>query len=87
MLNAIFFIKNHVKGIIYIHSLGFLPSFLKIYNFARIKIIALWKSILWMTVIFNSVMVLLITNTTDLMLWWAVILSGTILTKKHIIKL
>lgn len=76
-------------GVIYllIIILCALSSFLKIYNYARIRLVTLWKSILWMAVIFNSVIVLLVVNTTDLMLWWAVILSGTILTKNQIIKL
>lgn len=62
-------------------------SFLKVYKYARLRLIPLWIFILWATVIFNSVTILFVVNTTDLMLWWAVILSGAILTKNQIIKL
>lgn len=40
-----------------------------------------WVSLLWMSLIFNTLVVVFLTNTTDLMLWWAVLLSGSIINK------
>ena len=70
-------------GIIYflIIVLCAITSILKILNYALLKLIPFWKAILWSTIIFNSIVVLFVVNVTDLMLWWAVILSGTILSK------
>jgi len=58
-------------------------SILKILNYALLKHIPFWKAILWATIIFNSIVVLFVVNVTDSMLWWAVILSGTILSRKN----
>jgi len=76
-------------GIIYFMIIIFcaISSIFKFLNFAQSKLIPLWKTILWITVIINSIFVLFVVNVTDLMLWWAVILSGTIITKKKIIDL
>ena len=48
------------------------------------NIISLRSLFICLVVIINSFLVLFITNTTDLMLWWAVILSGCIFDKKTI---
>lgn len=50
------------------------------------NLISLRSLFIFTAVIMNSLLVLLITNTTDLMLWWAVILSGNIVNKKIIIQ-
>ena len=72
-------------GIIYflIIVLCAITSILKILNYAQLKLIPYWKAILWTTIIFNSVTILFVVNVTDLMLWWAIILSGTISSKTN----
>lgn len=45
-----------------------------------------WVSCLWISMILNSLLVTLITNTSDLMVWWAVLLSGSIINKDLLIK-
>jgi hypothetical protein len=74
-------------GIIYllIIILCALNSIYKIINYALSKFIPTWTAILWLTLILNSILVLLIVNVSDLMLWWAVILSGEIFAKKFMI--
>lgn len=74
-------------GIIYLIIIIFcaLNSIRKIINYALFKYIPTWVAILWSTLLLNSIAVLLITNVTDLMLWWAVILSGEIFNKKFMI--
>ncbi len=74
-------------GIVYllIIILCSLNSIYKIINYALSKFIPTWIAILWLTLILNSILVLLITNFSDLMLWWAVILSGEIFAKKFMI--
>jgi len=74
-------------GIIYLIIIIFcaLNSIRKIINYALFKYIPAWVAILWSTLLLNSIVILLITNVTDLMLWWAVILSGEIFNKKFMI--
>ena len=74
-------------GIIYllIIILCALNSIYKIINYALSKFVPTWIAILWLTLILNSILVLLIVNVSDLMLWWAVILSGEIFAKKFMI--
>ena len=74
-------------GIIYllIIILCTLNSIYKIINYTLSKFIPTWTAILWLTLILNSILILLIVNVTDLMLWWAVILSGEIFVKKFMI--
>ena len=74
-------------GIIYllIIILCALNSIYKIIKYALSKFIPTWTAILWLTLILNSIVVLLIVNVIDLMLWWAVILSGEIFVEKFMI--
>lgn len=76
-------------GIIYliIILLCAVSSIIKFFNFALLKLIPMWKSLLWITVIINSFLILFVVNILDAMLWWAVILSGTILSKEKIINI
>lgn len=76
-------------GIIYliIILLCAVSSIIKFFNFALLKLIPMWKSLLWITLIINSFLILFIVNILDAMLWWAIILSGTILSKEKIIKI
>ena len=73
-------------GIIYllIIILCALNSIYKIINYALFKFIPTWTAILWVTLVINSILVLLIVNVSDLMLWWAVILSGEIFATKFV---
>lgn len=50
------------------------------------KLISFRALSIWILLITNSFIVLFITNTTDLMLWWAIILSGQIFSKDLIHK-
>ena len=74
-------------GIIYliiIFACG-LNSILQFLSYYLNNLISLRSLFIWIVVIINSLLVLFITNTTDLMLWWAVILSGHIFNKKFMI--
>ena len=76
-------------GIIYliIILLCAISSIIKFFYFTLLKLIPTWKSVMWTTVIFNSFLILFVVNILDAMLWWAVILSGTILSKEKIINI
>jgi len=63
-----------------------LSSSLKAANLGLNRLISPWASCLWISIIMNSLVVTLVTNTTDLMLWWAVLLSGLIINKDFLIK-
>ena len=62
-----------------------LNSILQFLSYYLNNLISLRSLFIWIVVIINSLLVLFITNTTDLMLWWAVILSGHIFNKKFMI--
>lgn len=59
-------------------------SILKFLYYAIKNVIPFWKVTLWVSVIFTSVITLLVVNVTELMLWWAVILSGAIISNKNL---
>ena len=59
-------------------------SMLQFLSYYLNSIISLRSLLICLVVIINSFLILFITNTTDLMLWWAVILSGCVFDRETI---